>query len=161
MIPEESGWMDAPMALTPKARKAALALAVGATQDQAGREAGVDARTVRAWLARGEFRAEVERLTDDLIEGSIRRKVGLLSKADSRLYKLIDSADERVAVRAAKLVYESLISMRNHGEVRAKLEEIQEALRHGDKRGWDSDTEAEDDGHDGTGDGTVPEAPEG
>jgi hypothetical protein len=142
------------MALSAKARQAALTIAIGGTQAQAAERVGVNVRTVRVWAARAEFKAEVARLTDDLIDRSIARKVGLLNRADRRLKKLIEDPDARVATRAVKIAYESLMSMRTHGEIRARLDQIQETLRHGGNHGWDTETDTD-------ADGTEPDTPEG
>lgn len=47
----------------PKREKAAIALANGATRDEAAQAAGVSVRTVYLWLENDEFDAEVDRLS--------------------------------------------------------------------------------------------------
>ncbi len=48
---------------TPQRQRAALALADGATQEEAAREAEATDRTIRNWLADPAFAEEVDRLT--------------------------------------------------------------------------------------------------
>lgn len=107
---------------------AIIALARGATTDQAAAEAGVTSRTVRRWLADPAVSAEVRRLRADLLN----QVVGALSDAAvdavHTLRDALGADSENVRVRAAQTILTALVSLRDATEVTERLTAIEDAL---------------------------------
>lgn len=107
---------------------AIIALARGATTDQAAAEAGVTSRTVRRWLADPAVSAEVRRLRADLLN----QVVGALSDAAvdavHTLRGALGADSENVRVRAAQTILTALVSLRDATEVTERLTAIEDAL---------------------------------
>jgi hypothetical protein len=103
----------------------ALALARGATRQEAGRIAGVSERTVYVRLSDSTFRLRVSEFRRAMIDGAIGKLATLADKAADVLGKLLDEESPAVRLRAAGSVLEQLTRIREHVELSERLEELE------------------------------------
>jgi hypothetical protein len=106
----------------------ALALARGATRQEAGRIAGVSERTVYLRLADATFRLRVAEFRRAMIDGAIGKLATIADKAADVLGKLLDETAPSIRLRAASSVLEQLTRMREHVELSERLEELERHL---------------------------------
>lgn len=107
---------------------AILALARGATTDQAATEAGVSARTVRRWLQTPGTAGEVRALRAELLHQAVGALSDAAVDAVHTLRDALHADNETVRVRAAQTILTSLVSLRDATEVTDRLAAIEEAL---------------------------------
>jgi hypothetical protein len=132
----------------------ALLLACGRTQKQAAAETKVSERCIRNWLGEGPFRNRVQELQAELFAQAVGRLAGIGGKAVDTLERLLDSANDAVAVSAAKAVLEAgprlreaVVWAREIEELKRQVAEVQRA------RGEYEERRAEDPGAAGPADG--------
>jgi hypothetical protein len=106
----------------------ALALARGATRQEAGRVAGVSERTVYVRLSDPAFRLRVAEFRRAMIDGAIGKLATIADKAADVLGKLLDEQAPAIRLRAASSVLEQLTRMREHVELSERLEELERHL---------------------------------
>lgn len=118
----ETGVADA----AEKRRIVAVALAAGATQVAAGKAAGVADRTVRAWLQEPTFVDMLREERARLIDAGAGRLAALVDHAADALENVLkDSGSDAARVSAARVVFESLLKIRDQSEFAEKLRELQ------------------------------------
>jgi hypothetical protein len=103
----------------------ALALARGATRQEAGRIAGVSERTVYVRLSDQDFRLRVAGFRRAMIDGAIGKLATLADKAADVLGHLLDEEIPLIRLRAAASVLEQLTRIREHVELSERLEELE------------------------------------
>jgi hypothetical protein len=102
------------------------ALASGATCEDAGRQAGVSERTVRRRLHGSEFRAEVERLQAQTIQGIAAELKSAASKATATLMELLDpSVADTVRLAAARVILDATTRYHDVGEIEERVRDIE------------------------------------
>jgi hypothetical protein len=106
----------------------ALALARGATRQEAGRIAGVSERTVYVRLADPAFRLRVAEFRRAMIDGAIGKLAVLADKAADVLGQLLGEPSAPIRLRAAASVLEQLTRIREHAELSERLEELERRL---------------------------------
>jgi hypothetical protein len=106
----------------------ALALARGATREEAGRIAGVSERTVYLRLSDAAFRLRVAGFRRAMVDGAIGKLASIADKAADVLGKLLDETAPSIRLRAASSVLEQLTRMREHVELSERLDELERHL---------------------------------
>ncbi len=116
-------------ARTPESvEQAAVALAGGATVEQAAALAGISHDTLRRWRRNPKFRARVSQLRDDMTRAAVGRLAATCCEASDKLGALVRSGDEKVALSASKTVLEMLLKAREQLELSERLEALERQL---------------------------------
>ena len=112
-----------------KHEQAALLLAAGRSTAQTAATVGVSRRTLLRWSKDREFAARVT----DLRAGLFKRSGGVLARctthAASRLGRLLESEDDRVALGAARSVLGLTKTLQEAVEFEQRLAAIEQQLR--------------------------------
>jgi hypothetical protein len=103
----------------------ALALARGATRQEAGKLAGVSERTVYGRLADPGFRRRVDGFRRALVDGAIGRLSTLADKAADVLGQLLEEESPSTRLRSATAILDQLTRLREHGELAERLAELE------------------------------------
>src|SRR5262249_43615428 len=106
----------------------ALALARGATRQEAGRIAGVSERTVYSRLSDAAFRLRVAEFRRAMIDGAIGKLATLADKAADVLGQLLAEGIPLTRLRAATSVLEQLTRIREHVELSERIEELEQRV---------------------------------
>jgi hypothetical protein len=110
-----------------KREAVALRLAAGQTAKAAAAAAEVGLRTVRRWLEEPEFVARVEELRGEMLERAMARLTRTTTRAAGVLRALLESADEKVRLRAAQQVLEQATRLREAVTLEQRLRALEEA----------------------------------
>lgn len=97
----------------------ALNLARGVTIRCAARRAGIAERTAHKRMVIPEFQARVRELRDQIMKRTIGRIVAHSTAAESKLRKLVDSENEKIALGASS----KLLDLAGRFQSQAELEE--------------------------------------
>jgi hypothetical protein len=115
--------------VTPEKKMAlALALASGMSVPAAAEQAQVCERTVRRRLANPAFRRLVARLRNQMLEAALGRMAENMTRAADKVARLLDSADEAVALRAARTLMSLGLRLRDSVELADRIHEIEREL---------------------------------
>jgi len=116
--------------LTPKQRRAAEALATGATIERAALTAKVAERTVYRWLELAEFAAAIRHLQAQAAEMHQRALTGELSACRAVMVAARDdkAASWGVRLKAAAMLENSLLRWREAVDFEERLQALEEAL---------------------------------
>jgi hypothetical protein len=106
----------------------ALALAAGATVQDAAQAAGLSPATAYRRLAAEAFKARVRELRAEMTGRALGRMTDGLVEAADRLLELVRSADERVALGAARSVLEFAPRLRQSEELEREVEGLRRAV---------------------------------
>jgi DeoR/GlpR family transcriptional regulator of sugar metabolism len=106
----------------------ALALASGVSVSAAAEQAGVSESTVRRRLAKPAFRRLVARLRGQMLEAALGRLAENMTRAADKVARLLDSADEAVALRAARTLMTLGLRLRDSVELADRVQEIEREL---------------------------------
>src|SRR5262245_54148746 len=123
MKPSSAGNSPEYGVLTPKQEAAALALAAGATLDEAARESGAGSRTIRTWLHdQPAFSRRVTELRGEMTARALGKLVdGMASAADTLGYLCRKGKSEQVRLGAARALLELGIKLRETVELEARI----------------------------------------
>jgi transposase len=106
----------------------AILLARGVSVTAAAEKSGVGRRTITRWLAEHEFQGEIQRLRSELMNRATAQVAGTMTRAATRLRKLLASTDEQVALRAARAILELGPKLRDAGEIEDRLTKLEKLL---------------------------------
>ena len=95
----------------------------GAEAAQVGR------RTLTRWMNDPAFRAELERIRQNISDLAFNVVEGLTLKSAIRLEQLLDDPDPRVRLRALKVALSTSLSLKEQKEIRSRIEVIENAQR--------------------------------
>ncbi|HVA46151.1 MAG TPA: hypothetical protein VNH11_07235 [Pirellulales bacterium] len=98
-----------------------LALATGATLDEAAARAGCSARTVSRRLANAQFARRVSVLRGQLFSAATGRLVNNAALAADKLVALLDCPQDHVAYAAARTILELGTKLREAGELEQRI----------------------------------------
>jgi hypothetical protein len=117
-------------------RVAAL-LASGSTIRDAAVESGAGERTIHSWLDDPAYRAFVGGLRDHILAETIGRLTRAATRAATVLEGLLEAESEGVRFRAALGLIDTMIKTREHGELSARVSELEAQLsRSGGSGRW-------------------------
>jgi transposase-like protein len=106
----------------------ALALASGMTVVAAAEQAGVSESTVHRKLKQPAFRRLVARLRGQMLDAALGRLAENMTRAADKVARLLDSADEAVALRAARTLMSLGLRLRDSVELADRIHEIEREL---------------------------------
>lgn len=114
--------------VTPEARIDAVALGVarGLSVRAAAKAAGVSVSTGQRLSSAAGFDARVRKLRDKIVSRAIGRLSALALKSANRLGKLVDSADEEIALKSARAILADLTSLKDQAELADRLTALEE-----------------------------------
>jgi len=102
-----------------------LALASGATIDDAAERAGCSPRTVSRRLANADFARHVSTVRGQLFAVATGRLANAAAKAAGKLEKLLDSPQDHVAYAAAKSILEVGTKLRESAEIELRIAQLE------------------------------------
>ena len=116
-------------ALTPKQQRAISALLASKTMGEAAQSAGVGERTLYTWLTLPAFRAALSAAEGELIDQAVRRLLRLQDLSIDTIEAMLGDADasQAVRLRAAQLVLEITLKMREQRDVEQRLSALEQA----------------------------------
>jgi len=109
-------------------------LATGATKDQAATIAGVAVRTINRWITQDDaFKAALDELTQTAVNESAFNLAALLKKANTAIQGILDDskAKDGDKLRAASLVYDTFIKIKEFNELDGRIKALEEAQNGG------------------------------
>ena len=92
------------------------------------KRAGVSKVTVYDWLKQENFRQELKRQRDELIERALDSLKANVTRATETLVKLLDSKSEPIRARAAEDIIEFAQKAIEHEELEKRIEALEERL---------------------------------
>ena len=121
--------MGATDTLTPRQRGAVIALATAPTVEAAAAAAGVSRKTVYRWMDSPAFVAAVAAAQADVLTAAQRKFGVALSAATGVILSIMQDADNpaHVRLRAAEMVIDSLLKLKQVGEFERRLSELEAA----------------------------------
>ena len=116
--------------LTSKQKRAAEALATGATVERAGLAAKVAERTVYRWLELAEFGAAIRHFQTQASDQHMRALTGELADCRGVMVAARDdkAASWGVRLKAAAMLENSLLRWRESVDFEARLQALEEAI---------------------------------
>lgn len=117
--------------LKPKQQQAIAAILSSGSITEAANQAGLNERTIYRWMTQDDFRAALYSEEDRVIDIAIRRLLNLSDKAINTFEELLgkEAANDNVKLRAAQLVIDNLIRLRELQTIDARLSELEEKVR--------------------------------
>jgi hypothetical protein len=115
--------------LTRRQDQAIAALLTQPTLAKAAAECGVGERTLRRWTKEPLFAAAYQEARRQFLEMSLGRLQRASGRAVTRLIRLVDSPDARVATRAALGVIDRAVKAAELQDVLARLEALELAAK--------------------------------
>jgi hypothetical protein len=106
----------------------AILLASGSKIRDAATVTSTGERTIHNWLADPAYRAVVVGFRDQLLSETIGRLTQAATRATTTLEALLDAENESVRLRAALGVIDAMVRTREHGELAARVEELERRL---------------------------------
>jgi hypothetical protein len=106
----------------------ALALAAGATLEQAAEQSKVSLRTACRRLEDPAFTARVAEFRTAMVDRAVGFLAAGMSTAASTLWHLVSSRNERVALTAARAVLELAVKIRESTEMEQRLVRLEGLL---------------------------------
>lgn len=104
---------------------AILALARGATSDEAATEAGVSGRTIRRWMEDPDFRADVQDARSSLMDATVQHLAMGTAEAVATLRQLLNDKDGRVRVQAARTMLDSYLAMNEMHVLQQRIDKLE------------------------------------
>ena len=92
------------------------------------KRAGVSKVTVYDWLKQENFRQELKRQRDELIERALDSLKANVTRATETLVKLLDSKSEPIRARAAEDIIEFAQKAIEHEELEKRIQALEERL---------------------------------
>src|SRR5262245_40721558 len=84
------------------------ALACGRSVKEAAASASVSERTAWRWLAKPEFKAQVDKARAELLEGALGKLSGMLAAGAGVLARLLASGSDGIRLGAVRLLFETV-----------------------------------------------------
>jgi hypothetical protein len=106
----------------------ALALARGATRQEAARVAGLSERTVYVRLGDPKFRLRVAEFRRAMIDGAIGKLATIAEKAADVLGQLLEEESPSTRLRSAQAILDQLTRLREHVELSERVEELERSV---------------------------------
>lgn len=111
--------------ITAQQRSLALALAAGKSVADWCAETATPERTGFLWAASDGVKALVAEIQGRILETAVRKLAAGTTAAAETLIKLLDSADERVKLRAARAVLDNYQTFETHVDLRERVAQLE------------------------------------
>lgn len=108
--------------------KLASLIATGMPVKYAAKEAGLSRSTAARWVKIPAFVGMVDRLKNRAVSEAVANLSSSMSKAATKLGALVDSADEKISLAAAKSLLEMALKARREEETDRKIAELTERI---------------------------------
>ena len=115
--------------LTPRQAVALPHIAAESNLTRGAEAAQVGRRTLTRWMNDPAFRAELERIRQNISDLAFNVVEGLTLKSAIRLEQLLDDPDPRIRLRALKVALSTSLSVKEQKEIRSRIEVIENAQR--------------------------------
>ena len=115
-------------ALTPRQTAALPYVAAEPTLTDGARAAQIAKRTLIRWMREPAFRAEVERVRENIAELAYSEIEGATLKGVFRIVQLLDHPDPGVRLRAGKTILSTAMAVRRDKDIVLRLETLDNAL---------------------------------
>ena len=96
---------------------------------RAAEAAQIGRRTLMRWMNDPAFRAELERIRQNISDLAFNLVEGLTLKSAIRLDQLLDDPDPNVRLRALKVALSTSLSVKEQKEIRNRIEVVENAQR--------------------------------
>lgn len=106
-----------------------VALARGATSEEAAREAGVSGRTVRRWMEDPDFLADVRDTRTELLQHAVGQLAAGAVEAVTTLREALRDADGRNRVQAARVLLDATLALRESLDLEERLAALEAAQK--------------------------------
>ncbi len=116
------------IALRPRQAAALPYVASEPTLTRGAQAAQITRRTLARWMNEPAFRAELERIRNNIADFAYSQLEALTLKAACRIEQLMDSDDPNVAHRASKTTISMSISIRDQRETRRRMDTLENAI---------------------------------
>jgi hypothetical protein len=113
-------------------QRVAVLLASGSSIRAAAAETSTGERTIHGWLDDPAYRAFVASIRDQLLAETIGRLTQSATRAAAVLEALLDSEPEGIRLRAATSILDAMIRTREHGDLAARVAELEQRLAESD-----------------------------
>lgn len=115
--------------LTPRKQRALQALLTQPTKTAAAQAAGITPRTLRDYLADGEFQQEYKREFTELVADATRQAQRALSPALSALRLIVEDKEESASSRiaAARVLLEYAVRFTELTDIESRLRALEDA----------------------------------
>ncbi|MEU7183075.1 MULTISPECIES: helix-turn-helix domain-containing protein [Streptomyces] len=100
---------------------AVVALARGATSEEAARESGVSGRTVRRWMEDPDFSIEVRDTRTEILSSAVGQLAAGAAEAVTALRAALVDDDGRNRVQAARTLLDAVLSLRESLDLEQRL----------------------------------------
>lgn len=117
-----------PAPFTPRKERALAALLEASSMDTAAKRAGVCRTTLYSWLEDEPFQSELRRRQSAVFRDALLRLKAAVGSATAKLVELVASADERVALVAAREILGSALRAHEALEVEERLVALETRL---------------------------------
>jgi arginine/lysine/ornithine decarboxylase len=111
----------------PSRPAAVVALARGATSEEAARESGVSGRTVRRWMEDPDFQIEVRDTRTEILSTAVGQLAAGAAEAVTTLRAALRDADGRNRVQAARTLLDAVLSLRESLDLEQRLAALESA----------------------------------
>lgn len=115
--------------LTPRQAVALPHIAAESNLTRGAEAAQVGRRTLTRWMNDPAFRAELERIRQNISDLAFNVVEGLTLKSAIRLEQLLDDPDPNVRLRALKVTLSTSLSVKEQKEIRSRIEVVENAQR--------------------------------
>ena len=116
------------IALRPRQAAALPYVASESTLTRGAQAAQITRRTLTRWMNEPAFRAELERIRNNIADLAYSELEALTLKSVIRIAQLLDSDDPNVVQRASKTALSMSLSVRNQRELRRQMETLENAI---------------------------------
>ena len=115
--------------ITPRQDKAITALLSAPTVERAAETAGVGRSTLHRWLIQAEFREELTRRRDAIVDAAMDTFKVYVCRAVDTLAKLLDSENEKLRRLAAKDILEYVFRVRELQDIERRVTKLEATSR--------------------------------
>ena len=116
------------IALRPRQAAALPFVASESTLTRGAQAAQITRRTLTRWMNEPAFRAELERIRNNIADLAYSELEALTLKSVIRIAQLLDSDDPNVVQRASKTALSMSLTIRDQREVRRQMETLENAI---------------------------------
>jgi len=104
-------------------------LVQGMTVTDVARELGVDRSTIHRWLNDSDFRLKLEARREELLTSMLDQQLLASRMATTKLIELLESEDERVALRAAIILYSGGQRIYHFADLKKRIELLENNMQ--------------------------------